>query len=165
MPDSERLTRYSAARRDRAGNIAARIFRSSQRKRQTRGARLTLYRAEMRKVLPDALKDAQARGLEVTEAEIYAAADAFTEGRIARDRERDRDQAVAVRPRSTSRARESHRGRAGHRRSTSTRAGPSDDDGGPDPPPPRLRLAPKPGALYTYGALTLDPDLWAEVNR
>jgi len=163
--EADRLTRYSTARRDRAGAIAERMFQSSPPKRQTRGERRKLYRAEMTRILPDALKDAKARGLEVTEAQIYAAADAMTEQRIARERAVERDQAVDVRPRGTSRGRESHRGRPGHRRTRSTRAGPGASDDGPEPPPPRLALAPKPGALYTFGALALDRDLWREVNR
>jgi hypothetical protein len=104
----------------------------------------------MTRVLPDVLKDAEARGLEVTEAQVYAHADAFADRRSASD------QAVDVRPHGTSRGRESHRGRPGHRRTRSIRAGPSDDDGPGEPPPaaPRLTLAPKPKVLLTFACLT-----------
>jgi hypothetical protein len=140
------------------GKVTSRMFRGSQRKRTTRRREREHYRAWAASVMPDLLTAADAAGLEVDEAKVYAGADAYAQ------RSYDAQAVEPLRPRATARARESHRGRPGHRRSRSTRAGPSDDDGGSEPPPPRLTLAPKPGALYTYGALALDPDLWREVN-
>jgi hypothetical protein len=106
------------------------------------------------------LAQAEAEGLPATPADVHTAATNL----IALSSKCDR--AETVRPRAASRARESHRGRSGHRRSSTTRAGPSDDDGPGEPPPAArwLTIAPK-REIYTFGALTLDRDLWREVNR
>jgi hypothetical protein len=150
-PAAERLTGYVTAEQALTwSKIAARIFRGSQRKRSTRTRERDRYRAWAASAMPDLLTAADAAGLEVDEAKVYAGADAYAQ------RSYD-DQAVEpLRPRATARARESHRGRAGHRRTRSTRAGPSDDDGPGEPPPaaPRLTLAPKPKALLTFACLT-----------
>ena len=76
---SGRLNRSSTARRERAGAIAGRIFRGSQRKRPTRRHEREAFRANFAAMMPEILEAAQARGLEADEAAVYAHADTFAE--------------------------------------------------------------------------------------
>ena len=67
----------------------------------------------------------------------------------ARDNHAARSRTSSLKPQRH--RRESHRGRPGHaRRRRATSGPPPGDDDGPSEPP-RLRLAPKPGAIYTFG--------------
>jgi hypothetical protein len=102
---------------------------------------------------------------ERTVAEVRAEIADFDRAYVAYVQRRRADRVVTGARRRPAR-RESHARRPGHRRTRSTRAGPSDDDGPAEPPAaPRLRLAPKPRVALTFGCLTLDRDLWREVNR
>jgi len=68
------------------------------------------------------------------------------------------------------RTRSSHARKPGHRRSTRSRDGPSDDSDSDGPGKAghrtrRLALAPMPKLALTFACLTLDRDLWREINR
>jgi len=144
-PNAERLAR--AWRR-------AAVFAGIEHRRRADDS----LRAEDERLIPEC---------ERTVAEVRAEIADFDRAYVAYVQRRRADRVVTGARRRPAR-RESHARRPGHRRvRSSTRAGPSDD---PDPPgahepaAPRLALAP-PKAIYAYGALALDRDLWREVNR
>ena len=151
MEDRQDALAASIARRFK---LAVRIHRGSRRKRPTRRNLREARRAQIAKVLPDAVEELRAQGLWIPpEPEVKAHANAYADELADRSYS---DRVVTMRPHDTPRGRESHRGRPGHRRTRSTRAGPSDDDGPGEPPPAArwLTIALKPRTVYHFGCLS-----------